>query len=123
MVSEWRALRPARCRWTDDDPADPDFEVEFEARADEVIEVRSALPLALAQRVFRKHPGVRLTRDGETVRVAVMVGLTSVYQFAGRRADGLLASMVRVRVKRATALDDALVVVSEGAVRVRLPRG
>jgi hypothetical protein len=52
-----------------------------------------------------------------------MVGLTSVHKLAGRRADGLLSSMVRVRAKRATALDEALVVVSEGAVRVRLPRG
>ncbi len=123
VVSAWRALRPVHCRWTDDDPADPDFEVEFEARADDVIEVRMAPPLALAQRVFRKPPGIRLTRDGETVRVAVMVGLTSVHKLAGRRADGLLSSLVRVRAKRATALDEALVVVSEGAVRVRLPRG
>ncbi len=122
-MSEWRALRPTRCRWTDDDPNDPDFEVEFEARADEVIEVRSAPPLAFAQRVFRKHPGVRVTRDGDVVRFAVMVGLTAVHRLAGRRADGVLASMVRVRARRADVIDDALVVVSEGAVQVRLPRG
>lgn len=123
MVSAWRALRPVRCRWTDDDPADPDFEVEFEARVDDEIEVRPAFPLGLAQRVFRKPPGVRLTREGETLRVAVMVGLTAVHRIAGRRADALLSSMVRVRARREVALDDALVVVSEGAVRVRLPRG
>ena len=121
-MSEWRALRPARCRWTDDDPSDPDFEVEFEARADEVIEVRSALPLSVAQRVFRKHPGVRVTRDGDAVRVAVMVGLTAVHRLVGRRADDVLASMVRARARRADQIDDALVVVSEGAVQVRLPR-
>ncbi|MFO0650086.1 MAG: hypothetical protein U0326_27945 [Polyangiales bacterium] len=123
MVSAWRVLPPVRCRWTDADPADPDFEVEFEARVDDEIEVRPTFPLGLAQRVFRKPPGVRLTREGETLRVAVMVGLTAVYRVAGRRADALLSSMVRVRARRAVALDDALVVVSEGAVRVRLPRG
>ncbi len=117
----WRPLSPVAWSWTDDDPDDPDFVVEFAVAPGDRVRVRSRLPLALAQRAFRKPPGVSIEPRGEGYRVRVMVGLTRVHALFGQRLDRALASLVDVRAARGEA-GDAFEVASASAVEVRVPR-